>query len=85
VPAATIEKPISKLAYKVGRKRPVARGPRLSLKNYLNRGIPGPPPACDYTKAASSALSKTYGNDKLGDCVIAGMAHVVGVLTANSG
>jgi hypothetical protein len=26
-----------------------------------------------------------YGNDTLGDCVIAGMAHVVGVLTSNAG
>jgi hypothetical protein len=75
----------AKPMFKMGRKRPVARCPRLSLRNYLTRGIPAPPAACDYTKAAKSALSKVYENDTLGDCVIAGMAHVVGVLTGNSG
>jgi hypothetical protein len=75
----------SKATFKMGRKRPVARCPRMSLRNYLTRGIPGPPATVDYTKAAKSALSKIYENDTLGDCVIAGMAHVVGVLTANAG
>jgi len=47
--------------------------------------MPAPPATCDYTKSAAAALSKIYENDTLGDCVIAGMAHVVGVLTGNSG
>ncbi len=47
--------------------------------------MPAPPPTCDYTKPAEAALSKIYENDKLGDCVIAGMAHVVGVLTGGAG
>jgi len=47
--------------------------------------MPPPPAACDYTKGAAAALSKMYDNDTLGDCVIAGMAHVVGVLTGNAG
>jgi hypothetical protein len=71
--------------FKMGRRRPVARCPRMSLHNYLTRSIPAPPATCDYAKAAKSALSKVYENDTLGDCVIAGMAHVVGVLTANAG
>jgi hypothetical protein len=75
----------SKPAFKMGRKRPVARCPRLSLRNYLMRSLPAPPPTCDYSKSASSSLSKVYENDTLGDCVIAGMAHVVGVLTGNAG
>lgn len=70
---------------KLGRKRPVARGPRLSLHNYLKRAMPAPPPSCDYSASAAAALSKVYENDKLGDCVIAGMAHVVGVLTGGAG
>lgn len=72
-------------SFKFGRKRPVARCPRLSLRNYLMRSLPVPPATCDYTKSASSALSKIYDNDTLGDCVIAGIAHVVGVLTGNAG
>jgi hypothetical protein len=70
---------------KLGRKRPVARLPRLSLHNYLKRGIPAPPPSCDYSGSAAASLSKIYENDTLGDCVIACMAHVVGVLTGGSG
>jgi hypothetical protein len=49
------------------------------------RSMPSPPAKCDYTKAAAASLSNIYENDTLGDCVIAGMAHVVGVLTGNAG
>jgi hypothetical protein len=71
--------------FKMGRKRPIARGPRLSLRNYIMRAMPAPPLSCDYTAAASSAIGEMYLNDSLGDCVIAGMAHIVGVLTGNAG
>jgi hypothetical protein len=70
---------------KFGRRRPVAHGPRMSLKNYLTRSLPPPPPTADYTEKAKSVLDKMYENNKLGDCVIAGMAHIVGTLTANVG
>jgi hypothetical protein len=39
----------------------------------------------DYTPKANSSLVNIYGNDKLGDCVIAGGYHVVGVETGNAG
>lgn len=68
-----------------GRKRPVARFPQLRLKNYLTRGLPQPPQEVSYARAAMASLSNIYDNDRLGDCVIAGMAHVVGVLTGNAG
>ena len=72
--------------FKMGRKRPVARCPRLSLKNYLMRSLPPPPTSINYaTTHAASALAEVYDNETLGDCVIAGMAHVVGVLTGNAG
>ncbi len=85
MPVKTIHHPASGHPFKLGRKRPVARCPRFALKNYLTRSMPAPPAACDYTKHAAAALSKMYDNDTLGDCVIAGMAHVVGVLTGNAG
>ncbi len=85
MPVKTIQHPASKRTFRLGRKRPVARGPRLSLHNYLSRRIPAPPAACDYTRHAAPALANIYGNDELGDCVIAGIAHLVGVLTGNSG
>lgn len=80
----TIKHPNSKLTFRLGRSRPVAHCPRFSLHNYLMRGLPAPPPSCDYTKPAAKALANVYGNDTLGDCVIAGIAHVVGVLTAGA-
>lgn len=68
-----------------GRRRPISRGPRFSLGNYLTKQLPPPPQSISYTAKATKALGEIYMNDKLGDCVIAGMAHVVGVLTGNSG
>jgi hypothetical protein len=70
---------------RLGRKRPIAHGPRFHLGNYLTRTLPPPPPAIDYSKPAAASLGNIYGNDKLGDCVIAGIGHVVGVLTAGAG
>ena len=69
---------------KMGRRRPVARGLKLSLGNYLMQSAPAPPPTVNYQKMAPAALGEMYGNDTLGDCVIAGPAHVVGVLTGNA-
>jgi hypothetical protein len=80
----TIKHPNSKLTFRLGRKRPIARCPRFSLHNYLMRGLPAPPATCDYSKPAAAALANVYGNDTLGDCVIAGIGHVVGVLTAGA-
>ena len=85
MPIKTVRHPVSGHTFKLGRNRPVARCPRFALKNYLTRSMPAPPPAIEYTKDATAALSQIYDNDTLGDCVIAGMAHVVGVLTGNSG
>lgn len=71
--------------FKLGRNRPVALGPRLSLKNYLTTALPAPPAALSYQRRARESLHKMYLNDSLGDCVIAAIAHTVGVLTANAG
>ena len=71
---------------KLGRRRPVVTGPRLSFANYLcgapaSLVLPVPPAAWDYTPGAQAALSQMYLNDQLGDCVIAGIAHLEGVFT----
>lgn len=71
--------------FKMGRNRPVAVGPKFSLKNYLMKSLPSPPPSCNYGKQAGLALSQMYMNDTLGDCVIAGMGHLGGIFTANAG
>jgi hypothetical protein len=79
MPVKTLRHPVSGNTFKLGRKRPVARCPRFALKNYLTRNMPAPPATLDYIQKAEAALTKIYDNDTLGDCVIAGMAHVVGV------
>ncbi len=69
----------------MGRKRPAHRV-RLHLRNYLALAeLPTPPEAVDYSAAAMTALQRIYRNDQLGDCVIAGGYHVVGVATGNAG
>ena len=67
-----------------GRKRPKSRQ-CLRLSNYLRASLPAPPTSMDYTPKANSSLVNIYGNDQLGDCVIAGGYHVVGVETGNAG
>ncbi len=69
----------------LGRRRPIARGPRLSLRNYLKQTLPAPPPTTDYYSNSYKSLNQMYDNDILGDCVIACMAHIDGVLSANAG
>jgi hypothetical protein len=74
MPIKMIHNSAPKRTFKPGRKRPLARCPRLNLNNYLTRRLPAPPTACDYTKSAAAALDEGYDNDTLGDCVIDGMA-----------
>lgn len=68
-----------------GRKRPVPGGYCLKLRNYLRASLPTPPTSADYTGKAQSSLANIYGNDTLGDCVVAGGYHIVGVETGNAG
>jgi hypothetical protein len=85
VSVKTVIHPVTGKSYKLGRRRPVARGPRLRLRNYLYKDLPPPPPLVDYSSKARAALAQVYLNDQLGDCVIAGIEHVAGVLTGNVG
>lgn len=80
----TLTQPGTGRTFRLGRRRPVARGPRLSLRNYLTADLPLPPPSGDYTQAAMDALGMIDLNDQLGDCVIAEMAHTEGVWTGNA-
>lgn len=70
--------------FKMGRNRPIARGPRFLLKNYIKSTLPTPPESVSYTPAAATALAQMYDNDTLGDCVIACMGHTEGVFTGNA-
>ncbi len=66
------------------RIRPKPHSRKLSLANYLGPSLPSPPPACDYSAKARKALADIYLNDRLGDCVVAGAAHMIGVWTGNA-
>jgi hypothetical protein len=71
--------------FKLGRNRPPAGRKKLHLRNYMLAELPAPPPSCSYVPRAAGALKQVYLNDQLGDCVIACMAHLVGVFTGNAG
>jgi len=69
---------------RLGRKRPVAHGPRLRMARYFDASAITPPAAVDYSPKASAALSRMYCNDELGCCVASWLAHFVGVATGNA-
>lgn len=71
--------------FRLGRNRPPAKR-KMCLHDYrLPTVLPTPPDAISYALRATAPLSQMYLNDELGDCVIACMAHAVGVFTANAG
>ena len=70
-------------SFKLGRTRPRARAPRLSLKNYLMRSLPAPPAAVDYSKAAYAGLHMILGNDATSDCTAAGIMHIEDIWRGN--
>ena len=84
MPVKTVFAPHLNRNVKFGRKRPVAHCPRLSLKNYLGTVPVTPPVSVEYSAKAMLALTNVYENDVLGDCVIAGGYHIVGVATGNA-
>lgn len=73
--------------FRLGRKRPLARLPILKFRDFVRKGAaaPTPPAVCDYSAKAAAVLANIYGNDMLGDCVIAAVEHTEGVMTGNAG
>jgi hypothetical protein len=80
-----LTQPSTGRTFRMGRTRPIARGPRFNLRNYLKQSLPAPPPTVNYAiPAAAPSLAEMYLNDQLGDCVIACMGHMQGVFTAGA-
>lgn len=70
---------------KLGRRPRLAGKQRLHLSDFISHAmLPPPPPSVDYWPKAASVLADIYKNDALGDCVIAGGYHVLGVETGNA-
>jgi len=73
------------MQFRLGRNRPPLKR-KMCLSDYRTATVlPTPPPTCSYAPKAAAALSQMYLNDRLGDCVIAAIAHAVGVFTGNAG
>lgn len=70
---------------KLGRKRPVARGPRLMLHNYLDMAKLVPAPDCNYTAPALTGLRDVLLNDRLGCCTCSGVGHLLDTVNCNAG
>lgn len=70
--------------HKMGRRRPVALAPRLSLRQFLRASLPAAPSTSDFTSPAKAVLADVMLNDQLGDCVVAGAYHIAGVETGNA-
>ena len=69
---------------KFGRRAPVSRGFAPLFSRYA-ANLPAPPANANYaTVPTMTALRNIYGNDTLGDCVIAGGYHDVGLWTGNA-
>jgi hypothetical protein len=71
---------------KMGRKRPVPPAkPPLKLSKYMTGALPTPPAQTSYSTLAQRSLSQLFDNDQLGDCVIAGGYHLLGLWSGNAG
>ena len=80
----TLIHPDTGKTFKLGRNRPLAMGPHLSLGNYLLRKFPTAPSTIDYTAKALPCLEDVYGNDVSGCCTVAAAYHIAGTLLGNS-
>jgi hypothetical protein len=83
-PVKTLIHPGTGETFKLGRLKPKAKGPMLSLENYLLRKFPAAPSSIDYSARPMSCLNDVYGNDIAGCCVVSAGFHVKSVLFANS-
>jgi hypothetical protein len=79
----TIFHPATGRPLRFGRRPMVARHPRLRFARYVRADAPPPPASVDYRPLAAAALEQVYLNDQLGCCVIAWIAHKVGLDTGN--
>jgi hypothetical protein len=83
MPTAAVYLPEQNRTVKLGRIRPKAPPPALRLALYLTPGATPPPPSVDYSAKAAASLRRMYLNDTVGDCVIAGKMHQLGVWSGN--
>jgi hypothetical protein len=81
----TLIHPLTGKSYKLGRKRPAIRRPRLFLRDYLAPPLPPPPAAVYYSSEAPAVLAQVLCNDRLGCCTASGAFHIDGVMLGVAG
>jgi len=70
---------------KFGRKPRIPGGVRLHLSDFISHGaLPPIPSVFSYAAKAAVPLADIYGNDAMGDCVIAAGEHLAAVATGNA-
>ena len=67
-----------------------AKQPKVPIKHHFREylthvALAAPPPSISYAADAGASITQPFGNDTLGDCVIASWFHLVGVWTGNAG
>lgn len=67
------------MAGQLGRLAPDPTKPRLRLGARLDRGAPAAPPLADWLSRVADW--PMYGNDRIGDCTIAGAGHIIQALS----
>ena len=80
--------PVTGQQFKAGRNQPDQPHAGLTMKDLLAANVlPNVtvPSSTNYGAAATASLSNIYGNDALGDCVVAEGLHADGVTSANNG
>lgn len=68
--------------YRLGKKAKRVDARTLRLSDYLKPELPLPPSAIDWTRPEMTW--PMYLNDQLGDCAVAGPAHMIGCWTGNN-
>jgi hypothetical protein len=69
-----------------GRKIPRVAHTTLKFKHLVRtEGVVAPPPSLDFTPQSLTVQRNIELNDQLGDCVIAGRAHRIGLITGAAG
>lgn len=58
------------------------RPPTLRFAAYFNPKATPPPDMLDFTTKAQKALAQMLGNDQKGDCVVAELIHMIGMMAA---
>lgn len=73
------------VSVKLGKNAPSAKAKSCAVPAFANYLLaPSPPPAViDYSPKAAAAIAKMYLNEQLGDCVIAGKYHQLGIWAGN--